>query len=122
MAGATLVALARWRAPRFTRFAITSVSMQPALAAGDYVVVATRDYARRAPRPGEIAIACDPREPDRVIAKRVAALSGEDDVFLLGDNRAASSDSRTFGPVPRSSLLGRVRWRYWPPTRFGPVR
>ncbi len=34
--------------------------------------------------------------------------------FLMGDNRADSCDSRTFGPVPRSSLEGPVVARYWP--------
>ncbi|HEX6702765.1 MAG TPA: signal peptidase I [Gaiellaceae bacterium] len=30
------------------------------------------------------------------------------EVFLLGDNRSRSCDSRRFGPVPRSAILGRV--------------
>lgn len=30
-------------------------------------------------------------------------------VFVLGDNQASSDDSRAFGPIPISSLLGRVR-------------
>ncbi|HEV7909453.1 MAG TPA: signal peptidase I, partial [Pseudonocardiaceae bacterium] len=35
-------------------------------------------------------------------------------VFLLGDNRGNSVDSRDFGAVPISSLVGRVRLRLWP--------
>ena len=96
--------------------------MAPALASGDYVVVDVRAYARSSPAPGEVVLARDPRDPSRVIAKRVAALAGEDGVVLLGDNLAVSTDSRAFGPVPRSALTGRVVWRYWPPARFGPVR
>ena len=30
------------------------------------------------------------------------------DVFVMGDNRAASDDSRAFGPVPAGWLVGRV--------------
>jgi len=37
------------------------------------------------------------------------------DVFVLGDNRPDSVDSRTFGPVPVSRITGRVLMRIWPP-------
>ena len=37
--------------------------------------------------------------------------------FLLGDNRIHSCDSRTWGTVPRSSLIGPVMLTYWPPSR-----
>jgi signal peptidase I len=36
------------------------------------------------------------------------------DVFVMGDNRADSHDSRDYGPVSRSSLVGRVLVRLWP--------
>lgn len=35
-------------------------------------------------------------------------------VFVMGDNRAASADSRQWGPVPEDSIVGPVIWRYWP--------
>jgi signal peptidase I len=38
--------------------------------------------------------------------------------FMLGDNRPDSCDSRRWGAVPRSSLLGPVIFTYWPPTRI----
>ena len=37
--------------------------------------------------------------------------------FMLGDNRMHSCDSRDWGTVPRSSLIGPVDLRYWPPDR-----
>jgi signal peptidase I len=40
-------------------------------------------------------------------------------VFVLGDNRADSIDSRRFGPVAQRSLIGRVEFRLWPPARWG---
>jgi signal peptidase I len=39
--------------------------------------------------------------------------------FVLGDNPAASADSRTFGFVDRSAIVGRVSFRVWPPGRVG---
>ena len=38
--------------------------------------------------------------------------------FMMGDNRLESCDSRTWGAVPRSALVGRVIASYWPPERI----
>ncbi len=46
-------------------------------------------------------------------------LLGPDEYFVLGDNRAHSLDSHTFGPVKRSAITGIARVRYWPPTDAG---
>lgn len=46
---------------------------------------------------------------------------GPHEVFLLGDNRVASTDSRHFGPLPVSRVEA-VAWvRYWPPGRVGRI-
>lgn len=37
-----------------------------------------------------------------------------DHVWVMGDNRANSSDSRVFGPVPESRIVGRAFVRVWP--------
>jgi signal peptidase I len=40
-------------------------------------------------------------------------------VFVLGDNRGNSRDSRYFGPVPIETIIGHAVFRYWPPNEFG---
>lgn len=43
---------------------------------------------------------------------------GNNEYYLLGDNRPASLDSRSFGPVAKTELVGRVWIRGWPPERL----
>ena len=37
-----------------------------------------------------------------------------DDYLVMGDHRNRSSDSRHWGPVPRSAIIGKVHARWWP--------
>ena len=46
----------------------------------------------------------------------------EDEIFVMGDNRPKSSDSREFGPVPESSIIGQVFYRYYPANVVGPIK
>ena len=43
----------------------------------------------------------------------------EGTVFVLGDNRGSSNDSRSWGPVPTENLIGRAWMRFWPLDRLG---
>ncbi len=43
-------------------------------------------------------------------------------IFVLGDNRGASRDSRVFGAVPLDHIIGRALFRYWPFEQIGFVR
>jgi signal peptidase I len=44
---------------------------------------------------------------------------GATEVFLMGDHRSNSADSRTFGPVEVDQIIGRAWLRYWPIDTFG---
>jgi signal peptidase I len=41
------------------------------------------------------------------------------ELFVMGDHRAKSSDSRTFGPIQNGDVIGRAWLRYWPFDTFG---
>jgi signal peptidase I len=42
-------------------------------------------------------------------------------IYVLGDNRDRSNDSRSFGPVPIDNVVGRAWLSYWPPEQVGLV-
>lgn len=96
--------------------------MRPALRPGDWLLVDPDAYHDGPPLAGDIVVVPDPRVPARQLIKRVAAVGPDGRLDLAGDNPAASTDSRTFGPVEAGAVLGRAWARYWPPARWGSLR
>ena len=91
--------------------------MTPTLEPGDRLVVV------RCGRPhvGDLVSLLDPDGSSRLLVKRVVAV-GPTGVEVRGDNEAASRDSRRFGPVEPSRVIGRALYRYFPPARVGLLR
>ncbi|XP_028396131.1 mitochondrial inner membrane protease subunit 1-like [Dendronephthya gigantea] len=88
----------------------------------------------------DIVIVRSPKEPDSTICKRITGLEGDmvetyvsdsseykkiqvpkGHVWLTGDNTNNSVDSRTYGPVPCGLILGRVCYKLYPISEFGPL-
>ena len=50
-----------------------------------------------------------------------AVVLGDNETFLLSDDRSNTNDSRTWGPVPVRNITGRAIFRYWPLNRLGRI-
>jgi signal peptidase I len=133
VSGAVVWSATQWIAIPWT---VSGSSMDPTLRDGDRVIVDLVTLRRRPPRVGDIVVFAGPGADDLV--KRVARDPSpgmdtlppavlppesalEPTYVVLGDNPPESSDSRAFGRVPRHLIRGRVVWRYWPPSRLGPI-
>ena len=93
------------------RLVVSGASMLPAYEPGDRLLVGPGGRLR----PGQVVALADPRD-GRLVIKRVRSVLGEA-VDVRGDNEAASTDSRAYGPVPVAAIVGRVWYRYGPRER-----
>jgi signal peptidase I len=118
------VAAAGAMAVRPFRVEVAGRSMDPTLRPGDWLVATRARTIRR----GDIVVLRHPGDALDVV-KRVAAVPGDsladgalgpDQFLVVGDNPAASTDGRAWGPIRREAIEGVVRFRYWP--RPGAVR
>jgi nickel-type superoxide dismutase maturation protease len=92
---------------RLVRLEVEGVSMVPVLAPGDRILVVRTDQIAV----GDVIAFSDPDGVESIMVKRVAGID-RNSVRVEGDNFGASRDSRHFGPVPRSEIIGRVLWCY----------
>jgi len=137
-----------------SRIRVESISMQPTLYAGNFVLVNKLAYKLGKPGRGDVIVFLYPPDPKQVpYIKRVIGLPGdhvhiedgkvfingellaepylgvvtihggdwqvpEGSLFVMGDNRNNSSDSRSWGMVPLENVIGKAMVVYWPPERW----
>jgi signal peptidase I len=96
--------------------------MVPTLRAGDRLLVDRGAYRGRAPETAEIVVLLDPEDPSRWLVKRVIAVDeAAGTVEVRGDALDVARDSRQFGPVPITSLIGQAYRIYAPSDRRRPL-
>lgn len=94
------------------RYRVKGASMVPTLKEGDTVLVNLRAYRSHPPQPDDVVMALHPNLPDQKIFKRVQFVNEYGRVYLIGDNKTESNDSRDFGPLAPECILGRVSSRF----------
>ena len=80
--------------------------MSPTFKEHEIVLVNRLAFLLRSPKVNEIIILKDPRTK-REIIKRVTKIR-KNMYFVEGDNKKESTDSRIFGEIPRSAIIGKV--------------
>ena len=80
--------------------------MTPTFSAGDVVLVNRMAYMFKKPQKGHLVALRDPRE-GKILIKRITKVA-EERYFVQGDNKNSSTDSRVFGMIERSDIIGKV--------------
>jgi len=82
---------------------VSGSSMYPTLKEGDVLLVDKRAELEE----DQIVILKDPQNPKKVLVKRIIVLDSEY-AWVEGDNNGNSRDSRDFGEVSRTNIIGKV--------------
>ena len=96
-----------WLRGRYQRLRVEGDSMLPTLCSGTEILIQPNhalDYAI-----GDVVCCQRPDQSEQVVIKRIDSIVATDrTVTVRGDNPDASTDSRDFGAVAMSAILGRV--------------
>lgn len=87
-----------------SRFTVYGNSMLPTLKPGQDVLVFNWAYLFSQPKIGDMVVI---KHDGRKMIKRVQNISDQE-LFVEGDNKKESTDSRNFGPIDKSEIVGKV--------------
>lgn len=88
-------------------FQVREQSMEPWAREGDFGLVDKMSYLFFKPKVGHVVVVRHPQRPNLFLLKRIVKES-EGMYFMKGDNALKSIDSRHFGLLPQSSIVGKV--------------
>ncbi|GAB1604306.1 mitochondrial inner membrane protease subunit 1-like [Argonauta hians] len=109
-------------------------SMEPTIFSSDIILTEHISVRRNRLQKGDIVISISPENPKTFVCKRLVAMEGDNifndiensfqyvprgHVWLEGDNKGNSCDSRAYGPVPYGLIRGRAVLKIWPLLNFG---
>ncbi len=104
-------------------FITSGDSMAPAFQSGEYLVIDEISYNFHKPARGDVVVFRYPLDPSIYFIKRIVGIPGDvkdgevlgpSEYYMLGDNSAASFDSRSWGPVQERYIVGRPILRLFP--------
>ncbi|XP_066246623.1 mitochondrial inner membrane protease subunit 1 [Euwallacea similis] len=107
-------------------------SMEPTIYSDDILFTEHITALMQSVKKGDVIIARCPTNPNQQICKRVVAVQGDKvktgfasyeivpigHVWLQGDNKINSTDSRNYGAVPLGLIRSRAICKVWPPRRI----
>lgn len=90
------------------RLRVVGESMLPLLQPGDEILLDPFAYQKSSPQINDIIVTQHPLQPNLSIVKRINGINDGDRYFVTGDNRKASTDSRHWGSIKSSDIIGKV--------------
>jgi nickel-type superoxide dismutase maturation protease len=98
---------------RRKRLKVVGESMLPILQPGDEILLNLHAYRKHSPQVGDIIVTMHPLQSNLAIVKRIIVINGHDGYFVTGDNSEASTDSRHWGTIKFSDIMGKVTSKFY---------
>lgn len=98
-----------WLCRQYQRRCVIGDSMLPTLLHQSNVLIDTRALTIQQLQPNDIICLTHPHKPTLTLIKRIQSIHETTQQYtVIGDNPTHSTDSRHFGPLKKSSIIGRV--------------